>query len=268
MEIWLKHSNSDQMLLPVTPSEFNITEKSGNTTVVINSLGEINLLGKRGLREGSLSSFFPNQVYQFAQGGYELKKVKHTVNHWVMVPVKVYSKKRKKYVTTYKRQKITNVYYTTEKKTVSVSKPYNFVKKILGWKREGIPVRLLIGDHVNILITIETFEYGEQDGTGDVYYTISFKEYREIELVKKPAKKKTKTTTKKKKKKKKAKTKKRSSKKKKKQKTYTVKSGDCLWNIAKKFYGNGSQYTKIYNANRGKIKNPNLIYPGQVLTIP
>ena len=51
-------------------------------------------------------------------------------------------------------------------------------------------------------------------------------------------------------------------------KTYTVKSGDCLWNIAKKFYGNGSKYTVIYNANKDKIKNPNLIYPGQVLTIP
>ena len=268
MEIWLKHSNSDQMLLPVTPSEFNITEKSGNTTVVINSLGEINLLGKRGLREGSLSSFFPNQVYQFAQGSYKLKKEKHTINTWTTKKQKVYSKKRKKYITTEKRVKTTKVYYTEKKVNVTIEKPYAFVKQILEWKRKGIPVRLLIGNHVNILITIETFEYGEQDGTGDVYYTISFKEYREIELVKKPTKKKTKTTTKKKKKKKKAKTKKRSSKKKKKQRTYTVKSGDCLWNIAKKFYGNGSQYTKIYNANRSKIKNPNLIYPGQVLTIP
>ena len=51
-------------------------------------------------------------------------------------------------------------------------------------------------------------------------------------------------------------------------KTYTVKKGDCLWNIAKSFYGNGSKYTVIYNANKDKIKNPNLIYPGQVLTIP
>lgn len=50
--------------------------------------------------------------------------------------------------------------------------------------------------------------------------------------------------------------------------TYTVVKGDCLWNIAKKFYGNGSKYTVIYNANTDKIKNPNLIYPGQVLTIP
>lgn len=51
--------------------------------------------------------------------------------------------------------------------------------------------------------------------------------------------------------------------------TYTVVRGDCLWNIAKKFYGNGAKYTVIYNANRGVIGgNPNLIYPGQVLTIP
>ena len=49
---------------------------------------------------------------------------------------------------------------------------------------------------------------------------------------------------------------------------YTVKRGDCLRNIAKRFYGNGAKYTTIYNANRSKIRNPNLIYPGQVLWIP
>lgn len=51
-------------------------------------------------------------------------------------------------------------------------------------------------------------------------------------------------------------------------KTYTVQKGDCLWNIAKKYYGNGSQYMRIYEANRNKIKKPSLIYPGQVLVIP
>lgn len=39
--------------------------------------------------------------------------------------------------------------------------------------------------------------------------------------------------------------------------------------FAKRFYGNGAKYTVIYDANRGVIGgNPNLIYPGQVLTIP
>lgn len=51
-------------------------------------------------------------------------------------------------------------------------------------------------------------------------------------------------------------------------KTYTVKKGDTLWGIAKKYYGNGAKYTQIYNANKDRIKNPNLIYIGQVFTIP
>lgn len=51
-------------------------------------------------------------------------------------------------------------------------------------------------------------------------------------------------------------------------KTYKVVRGDTLWAIAKKHLGNGSRYTEIHNLNRDKINNPNLIYPGQVLTLP
>ena len=51
--------------------------------------------------------------------------------------------------------------------------------------------------------------------------------------------------------------------------THEVQKKDCLWKIAKKFYGDGSKYTVIYEANRGIVGgNPNLIHPGQVLTIP
>ena len=50
---------------------------------------------------------------------------------------------------------------------------------------------------------------------------------------------------------------------------YTVKKGDNLWTLAKKFYGSGADWKKIYEANRGVIGgNPNLIYPGQTFTIP
>ncbi len=48
--------------------------------------------------------------------------------------------------------------------------------------------------------------------------------------------------------------------------TYTVESGDTLWAIAERFYGDGNQYMKIAQANG--IANPDLINPGQVLTIP
>ena len=48
---------------------------------------------------------------------------------------------------------------------------------------------------------------------------------------------------------------------------YVVKKGDTLWAISKKYYGK-PDYAKIYKANRGIIKNVNLIYPGQKLLIP
>lgn len=49
---------------------------------------------------------------------------------------------------------------------------------------------------------------------------------------------------------------------------YTVKSGDTLSKIAKVYYGNAMKYPIIFEANREVIKDPNLIYPGQVLRIP
>lgn len=50
--------------------------------------------------------------------------------------------------------------------------------------------------------------------------------------------------------------------------TYTVVSGDSLSKIAKREYGDGNKWRQIYDANRDKINDPDLIYPGQVLTIP
>jgi uncharacterized protein YidB (DUF937 family) len=50
--------------------------------------------------------------------------------------------------------------------------------------------------------------------------------------------------------------------------TYTVLSGDNLSKIARHFYGNANDWQKIYDANRDKISNPDLIHPGQVLRIP
>lgn len=49
---------------------------------------------------------------------------------------------------------------------------------------------------------------------------------------------------------------------------YTVETGDSLWKIATKFYGNGSKYQTIFEANREVIRDPDLIYPGQKIRIP
>lgn len=62
--------------------------------------------------------------------------------------------------------------------------------------------------------------------------------------------------------------------------TYTVKSGDCLWNIAKKYLGNGTKWTELYNSNKDTIEfaakkagkesssNGYWLFPGTVLKIP
>jgi len=50
--------------------------------------------------------------------------------------------------------------------------------------------------------------------------------------------------------------------------TYTVVSGDTLWKIAERMYGNGSQYMKIYEANTDILEHPDRIFPGQKLEIP
>ena len=50
--------------------------------------------------------------------------------------------------------------------------------------------------------------------------------------------------------------------------TYTVESGDSLWAIAERYYGDGSQWSRIYEANRDQLDNPDVIQPGQVLRIP
>jgi nucleoid-associated protein YgaU len=49
---------------------------------------------------------------------------------------------------------------------------------------------------------------------------------------------------------------------------YTVQSGDTLSKIAQQHYGNANQYPQIFEANRPLLRDPDEIYPGQVLRIP
>jgi nucleoid-associated protein YgaU len=50
--------------------------------------------------------------------------------------------------------------------------------------------------------------------------------------------------------------------------TYVVQAGDSLSKIAQKYYGDAGLYTKIFEANRDILKDPNKISPGQKLRIP
>jgi nucleoid-associated protein YgaU len=50
--------------------------------------------------------------------------------------------------------------------------------------------------------------------------------------------------------------------------TTTVSRGDSLWRISRLTYGAGTRYAVIYKANRKQIRNPNVIYPGQIFVVP
>ncbi len=134
--------------------------------------------------------------------------------------------------------------------------PNDCVALINKWINSGKPIRYTVtGTSINMECTIESFEYKEQDGTGDIFFTLELKEYRRIILQTNTA-----TTNSTSKTLKRVVTIKTPS-------VYTVKKGDTLSLIAKKVYGNSNRWKDLYNKNKSKIKNPNMIYPGQVLAV-
>ena len=142
-------------------------------------------------------------------------------------------------------------------------KQYDCVSKIKKWMDKGEVLRFIVtGTEINFQVRITDFEYSEQDGTRDVYFTINLKEYRKIKI--------SSTTPKKKKTDNKDRTDTKETDNKPKQKTYTVKSGDTLYDIAKKHYGKGSDYKKIIEKNKAKypsLAKSTTLKKGWVLTI-
>ncbi|MFA9457434.1 LysM peptidoglycan-binding domain-containing protein [Halalkalibacter sp. AB-rgal2] len=144
---------------------------------------------------------------------------------------------------------------------VSSSNPNSIVQQIENWMKVPIRaklLRLIITDtNINIPVFIETFDPKYSGGFGDIFYTITLMEWRELDIkdvnLPAPVRPKPPATT-------------QSTS----QRNYTVKSGDTLWGIARKYTGNGIRWTEMWSMNksRSRSKNPDLIYPGEVFRIP
>lgn len=128
------------------------------------------------------------------------------------------------------------------------------------WRNEGTKLRLLVTETpINHDVYFDgdgSFQHEWRGGHGDCWYSLRFIEAREMVIMTETEIRQASSTA-------------TSRPAPSTPKTYTVKPGDTLWAIAKKFLGDGKRWREIYNNNTNVIgKDPNLIFPGQVLRIP
>lgn len=143
-----------------------------------------------------------------------------------------------------------------------ITDPKTLCDKIEKWKDSTKPVHFIItGRNTDMYCRIEKFVATENGGdTGTIHFDISLKEHREPKVRKIDVSETTQTATISQDT---ARTDNSTI-----PSTYTVKKGDCLWNIAKRYFGTGTAYKQIYNANKSVIgSNPNLIKPNMVLNL-
>ena len=148
-------------------------------------------------------------------------------------------------------------------------KPYEFSEKIQKWMYEGKPLRVIVTDSpTNMQCLIQQFDTVEQDGTRDLYFTLNLLEYRPIEV---PSLSSSNTSSNSNNTQNTSRPSESSNNSSSSQKTHKVVKGDCLYDIAKKYYGKGSLYPKIKEANKSKypsLAKNNIIYVGMELIIP
>ena len=216
------------VLLPIPPKKLELKVDNKNKTYDLINNQEINVLKNPGLTEIEFKALLPNTKYPFATYKSNYQPASYFLN--IIEKLKV-NKTAFQFIVSRKLPNGKILFDTNIKVSIE---DYKIVEEA----KEGFDVK----------VEFKLKQYKEYS-TKTMQVTI--KQYRPPVVVRPVTQTKTSTAT-----------------TKPSGQNYTVKRGDCLWNIAKKFYGNGSKYTVIYNANKSKIKNPNLIYPGQVFWIP
>lgn len=149
--------------------------------------------------------------------------------------------------------------------------PANYHKTLEDWRKNQTPLTILVtGYPINLDVFLEDYTATATGGFGDIEYEVEFTEDRDLSITetessedgssggttdetKRPAEETT---------------------------SYTIKTGDCMWNIAEQYLGDGSRWPEIYEANKEIIDseakkygnsnsmNGTLIYAGVTLKIP
>jgi hypothetical protein len=149
-----------------------------------------------------------------------------------------------------------------------IKNPQRYVKQIEQMMNGGIAKLIITGTAINFPCRISSFEWGEDDGTGDIRFSITLKEHRKIAITQSSVVAEGASTQQATSEDTASKDATKREDTREKPKTYTVKRGDCLSSIARKLTGSADWHA-LYEQNKGVIgSNPNLIKDGTVLVIP
>lgn len=220
----------DGVQLPIAPPSMSMQINNKNETIILINEGEVNILKKAGLTDIDFEVEFPNVKYPFAvyPDGFQ--------------PATFYLEKLEKLKTS--------------------QEPFQFIVNRL--KPDGS----LIFD-TNMTVSLEDYNIEEDAENGfDIKVSISLKQFRPYGTKKLNIKSESSASNaggKDKPKQKATVEKTRPTTGKETPKTHTVKSGDTLWAIAKKYLGDGSKYTQLAKLNN--LSNANSIKVGQVIKL-
>lgn len=248
----------NKILYPIAPAKIQTKITNKNKTITLANQTDINILKSPGLREYTFELLLPNSEYPFAiykdgfkNADYYLRKIKNLKEN--KKPFKFKVLRGKKYI----KKKKENPNY----KYISVNcslEDYTIIDDATNGL--DVKVNITLKQYISYgikIVKIKQQKIKEKDDKKEEEKEPSKQEKKPIIINRDTS---TAPTTNNRK--------------------YTVKKGDCLWAIAKIYYGDGSKYGKIYSANSGIIEavakehgktsseNGHWIWEGTVLIIP